>query len=132
MLRDKVIFVDDEKICHIFADIVLSNHLNYTLISAYNGKEAIKLINLHLENIALVISDILLPDLSGYEIFDYLIAKNQQHEIGFLLQTGLGVHEISNGKQYESHNIPVLHKPYSHKELISAVSQTLATMEMVK
>ena len=120
MIRDKVIFVDDEKICHLFADIVLSNQCNYTLLSAYNGKEAIKLIDLYHEHLALIISDIILPDISGYDIYDYLCSNESCKDIGFLLQTGLSKTDLPIKEK--NLNIPILHKPYSHKELLAAVT----------
>ncbi len=61
-----VLIVDDEKdILEIISEYAKNE--GYNILKAQNGSEALKIFNQNKINI--VILDIMLPDISGYEIF---------------------------------------------------------------
>lgn len=64
---------DDQSTPQVTADILKS--LNYAVITAKNGKEALKLFTKHAETIALVLSDLIMPVMDGVSLYQRLIKK---------------------------------------------------------
>lgn len=72
---------DDLKLCKLFCT-VLSRH-NYRAFSAENGNEALEILDR--EHIDLIISDIMMPDMDGYELTKSL--RDVQYNIPVLIIT---------------------------------------------
>lgn len=117
-------FVDDEKVCHVFVNLIISNFTNYKIISAYSGSEALALANRYKELIALVITDIMMPDINGYDL--YRIMKNNKCFVNtpFIFQSGLSSQE-KELKKYIDNNTAILYKPYDYQDLINLISKTI-------
>lgn len=128
MKRDIILFIDDEKICHTLADLIIPNFTSFKLISAYNGQEAIDLAKRYSNQLCLVLSDILLPDISGYEIFKTLKQDPKLTDIPFIFQSGLSAQENST-LQNINKDIKILHKPYKQNDLLEAINEALANTD---
>ena len=85
MGRGETILVveDDESTPQTTADILKS--LNYEVITATNGKDALKLFTQHAETIALVLSDLIMPVMDGVSLYQRLIMK--QPSVKMILMT---------------------------------------------
>ncbi|MBN2681224.1 MAG: response regulator [Bacteroidales bacterium] len=64
MRKTKVIYADDDELCHFFMDSILDKDL-YSLKNVYNGFEMIK--ELLREEYDLIITDLEMPELDGLE-----------------------------------------------------------------
>ncbi len=128
MKRDIILFIDDEKICHTLADLIIPNFTNFKLISAYNGQEAIDLAKRYSSQLCLVLSDILLPDISGYEIFKILKQDPKLKDIPFIFQSGLSSQENSTLENINE-DIRIIHKPYKQNDLLEAINEALTNVD---
>lgn len=69
----KLLVVDDDKEIAKLAAIYLKED-GYQVLTAYSGKEALKIIQL--EEIHLAILDIMMPDINGFEVCQYIRQKS--------------------------------------------------------
>lgn len=118
-----ILFVDDEHICHDAINLILNYTKNYRVISGYNGQEAIRLAKKHADEIDLILLDILLPDMSGYEIYKQLKADKNLARIPVIFQSGVSICNKKAQNILEEEGIFVINKPYSNEELVSTIER---------
>ena len=87
--KNAILFVDDEKICHTLVNLVIPNFTKYKVINAHNAEEAISLGKKYANSICLVLSDIMLPDISGYGIYKIFRKDKKLANIPFVFQSGI-------------------------------------------
>jgi CheY-like chemotaxis protein len=121
-----ILFVDDEKICHTLVELIIPNFTSYELISAYNGKEALELAKRYSDRLSLILSDILLPDINGYEIYHSLQQDKDLKDIPFLFQSGLGSQEAEL-KKHIAAKVDIIYKPYKQTELLQKIAKAVDT-----
>jgi len=86
--RGTVLVVDDdEAVLEACASILA--HLNYTPLSITNGRRAIEIFTSRASEIDLVILDLILPDMSGGEVFDAL--RSIDPGVKVLLSSGYSI-----------------------------------------
>ena len=101
----------------------------YAVILARNGKGAIREISNN--NPALVISDIIMPEMDGFELCNEIKSKEETQDIPVILVTSLTRSEdVLKGLACGADNF--LTKPYSEKYLLSIVNQIFANRDIVK
>jgi CheY-like chemotaxis protein len=61
-----ILIVEDDETSRFLLETILNSY-NKELLYAYNGKEAIQFVEKHKTNICLVLMDIELPELNGYD-----------------------------------------------------------------
>lgn len=122
--KDIILFVDDEKICHTFAQLIIHNFTKYQLVSALSGEEVLALAKKHAGKIALIISDIMLPDTNGYELYITLSKDKNFSKIPFIFQSGLSSQEKELKKRIDT-EIPILYKPYKQEILLQAIKKAI-------
>lgn len=119
----KILIVDDE------ADIV---HLtekfleleNYDTIPCTNGKSALEILEEEYRSIALVLLDIMMPEISGYEVLK-MIKSNEKfkHILVVLFSVRSFAEDVQKGKQMGADGYLV--KAVSGKDLINYVKEIL-------
>jgi CheY-like chemotaxis protein len=122
--KDIILFIDDEKICHTLVELIIPNFTNYRLVSAFNGQEAIKLAKRYSSELCLIISDIILPDINGYEIFKILRQDERFSKTPFIFQSGLASQEKSLRKNI-SEDIKIIYKPYKQADLLKSIDEAV-------
>ncbi len=122
--KNVILFVDDHKICHDLIAMVIPNFEGYRVVSAYSGKEAIKLAQQYAHDIALVLCDVMLPDLKVIDIYQVCQGDDSLKEVPFILQSGLPL-ENQDIMRYLPLDVDVIHKPYSKDDLFNILSQIL-------
>ncbi len=118
---ETILIVEDEEQLRILAQSVLETH-GYKVLTASDGEEALEVYRQHQEEIHLVFSDLGLPKLSGYDVFQQLLQINPM--IRFMLTSGYIDPEqkaevLAMGARH------VLQKPYTPNELLVKVRTAL-------
>jgi CheY-like chemotaxis protein len=72
---ETILLVEDEPTV-LRANQAMLHHLGYQVLTAVNGREALALYHQHKERIALVVSDMVMPDMDGSALFEALKAEN--------------------------------------------------------
>jgi two-component system, cell cycle sensor histidine kinase and response regulator CckA len=85
---ETILLVDDEEIIIAVAEEMLQT-LGYRVLVARNGRDAIDIYHRHHESIALVILDMIMPEMGGGDTFDAIRAQNPDGRV--LLSSGYSV-----------------------------------------
>jgi CheY-like chemotaxis protein len=125
--RNIILFIDDEKVCHTLDELIIPNFTDYKLIGAFSGNEAIELAKRYASDIALVLSDIMLPGINGYQVYSQLKEDERFANIPFIFQSGLGSQE-EELKRHVISDVTILYKPYKQSDLLKAINDTLKSV----
>jgi CheY-like chemotaxis protein len=125
--RNIILFIDDEKVCHTLAELIIPNFTDYKLVGAFSGNEAIELAKRYVNNIALVLSDIMLPGINGYQVYSKLKEDERFANIPFIFQSGL-VSQEEELKRHVISDVTILYKPYKQSDLLKAINDTLKSV----
>jgi len=119
--KETILVIDDEINMREIISEVLSS-LNYRVVEAGNGKDGLKLFAQMQNDIALVISDIVMPDMSGVDAANKMRELNSKLPI--ILMTGYDVNDalVSNN---EIEGCIMLSKPFSLKVLSQNIRSLL-------
>ncbi len=115
----KILIVDDDPINLQ----VLNNHLslqNYSVIQALNGEQALSILENGQQDFDLIILDIMMPRMSGYEVCAKLREKYPSHELPVVMLTAKNqVSDLIVGFQFGANDY--LSKPFSKDELLTRI-----------
>lgn len=123
-----VMVVDDDALTRLLVTNILNDH-GICAIPATCAKEALSIMD-DLDNKPnLIISDILMPDMTGFEMLQTI--KEQHCPIKTLFITGSSSHA---GDWHYTDNVqtPVLMKPFRKSELLTHVSRILELPHLIK
>lgn len=118
----KILIVDDEKAIVEVIQRVLKND-QYGIEVAYDGEKAVEIAQR--ETISLVILDMVLPGMSGYEVIGRLKQDVRTTNIPILISSGYSVDEERLNEVHSHGAIPIVHKPVEPVELRSKVKKML-------
>lgn len=116
---ESILVVDDEPALKALAAQILRNN-GYTVFEADDGRSALNC--LENENIDLVISDVIMPEMDGYELANSIHTKYPDLKI--ILASGFAKHESIKPEHIQLTK-DLLHKPYTSSELLKAVSDCM-------
>jgi two-component system cell cycle sensor histidine kinase/response regulator CckA len=105
---------------------ILTN-LGYRVLVAADGEKALQEFESHQSDIALAILDVMLPKLSGPEVYAQISAKKP--ELPVIFATGYSA-DIAMLRQVQDCGLPVLQKPYTAHALARKVRETLDQQQM--
>lgn len=111
-----ILVVDDEPAIRSLVDAILSS-AGYNVLQAHNGTQALDL--LATNNVDVVISDVIMPEMDGYELAH--IIHHTYPNINIQLTSGFSEDRgktVTNEELYKN----ILHKPYTSEELLTRVS----------
>jgi two-component system cell cycle sensor histidine kinase/response regulator CckA len=112
--RETILVVDDNLDIRKLAKMFLE-HSGYTVVTAADGDEGLRMYEEHQPNIALLLSDVKMPKMNGLELAVRVLGMNSQLPV--LLMSG------DAGCDYGGLECVV--KPFRPAELIEAVSRVL-------
>lgn len=92
--------------------------LGFRVIKAGDGSAAVEIFALHKNEISLVILDLTMPGMNGWETLEAL--RTLQPDIPVILASGYDEAKVMEGKRAEFPHA-FLHKPYSMAKLKAAV-----------
>jgi DNA-binding NarL/FixJ family response regulator len=117
----KVLLVEDESNLRAnLAEILMLN--NFDVITAENGKKGLDLLQSNSPDI--IISDIYMPEMSGFEFYYRLQQNNLQKSIPFVfLSARAELHDIRIGMNMGADDY--ITKPVKHNDLINCINTRL-------
>jgi len=112
---------DDEQLRNMLADILRKG--GHTVLTAGNAREALPIGEHYEEQIDLLITDVVMPGMSGVELAEKL--KAVRPDMAVLLISGYGDSELLR-RGLAADNTELLLKPFGADKLLSAVNRMLA------
>jgi len=120
----KILIIDDEE--HVLANLCdFLNYKNYDVTSASDGFEGLKLFENDQQGFDLIITDIVMPKLSGMSLIS--IIKKKSPDTPVIAITGWG--EYPEAFATESQADKVLSKPFELSELDKAINELISSKE---
>jgi len=117
--NERILIVDDEDALRKLTAEIFSDN-GYQVFSASNGQQALKILTI--ESIDLMISDVIMPDINGFQLAAKVQEKYPQVKIqlvsGFSEQTDT---ELINDELHSN----IIHKPFEAEYLLSRVRDLL-------
>ncbi|MDP2886821.1 MAG: response regulator [Ignavibacteria bacterium] len=118
---ETILVVEDEDVLRDLLATLLQMQ-GYNVMSARDGEEAVKMFSEHTGEIALVISDLDLPKLSGWDAFKVMNEKSAN--VRFLLASGY-LDPSQKSEVLKSGVKRFVQKPYRIDEVLRAIRETL-------
>ena len=122
--KPKILIVDDEPdICNLTEKFLKLG--GFDTITSNNGKEALKIVEERFNEITLILLDVMMPGVSGWEVLRNLKNDEKLKNILVVLFTVKSFNEdIQKGKQLGADGY--ITKPFSGKELLAYVQNLLS------
>ncbi len=111
-----ILFVDDEELLLTMAQMILSSY-GYTVLTAGSGRKALEIFSQARTKIDLVITDLVMPNMSGRELTEQIRALAPDMRIMW----SSGYVRISSPEEQERY----LQKPFTSQDLLRKVKQVL-------
>ena len=115
---DKIVICDDDKDIVRALQIYLSNR-NYELLCAYTGREALDFVKKG--DVSLVLLDIMMPEMDGYEVLQHLKNNPETNNIPVIIMSALSDMQ-SIVKGYQLGATEYVTKPFQREELVKRVA----------
>ena len=117
-----ILLVEDESLILLSLKIVLED-LDYQVITATNGHEALQLYQQHQDKIDLVITDKAMPGMDGLELLAAL--RTQSHDLKMVLMTEYAL-DIANAPINSRKSLWCIAKPFNMSTIAELVKEALA------
>lgn len=85
-MRDKILIVDDAEINRELLSEILQDE--YDIMTAQNGREALDLLEKSHDDITVVLLDLLMPEMDGFEVLENLSKKPWGKKLGKIIISG--------------------------------------------
>lgn len=121
-MKKKILVADDEKHIVQIVQFNLEKKGNYDVVVASDGEMALEMVKLEKPN--LIISDIMMPKMTGFEFFEALRSDDEIKDIPFIILTAKGQSSYYEEGQ-EKGILHFLTKPFSPKALLSLAKEIL-------
>lgn len=117
-----VLVVDDESLVRDMAEEMLKQKLGYQVITACDGFKAIEIFKERKEEIGLVLLDLSMPGMNGWDTLAAL--RTYRSDIPAILISGFDESHVMTGTHPERSQA-FLQKPFQSKELLKAIKTAL-------
>lgn len=121
--RNTILIVDDQETNRAILHRLLEE--KYTIIEAEDGLDAIGQINSHEQELALVLLDVIMPNMNGYDVLHFMENASIDTNIPVILITG-DIESATEVKEYESRIADVILKPFDIKVTTRRIANTIA------
>ena len=118
---ETVLLVEDEDTLRSLAAVVLETY-GYNVLSAANGEEALRLVPRHKGKLDLLLTDVVMPGISGCELAATL--RKNQPDLKVLFLSGYTEEDIVS-RGILSDGSAFLNKPFSPASLVAKIRQVL-------
>jgi two-component system alkaline phosphatase synthesis response regulator PhoP len=120
-VKKKILVVDDEKDIVDILKYNLEKEHEFDVLAAYNGKEALELVESHPD---LILLDIMMPELNGFEVCKQLKQNPATSKIPVIFLTAKE-NEIDEILGLELGADDYIHKPLSPRKVIARVKSVI-------
>lgn len=118
----KILIVDDEMSNVLLLKVLLTNE-KFAIATASNGRQALE--QVEKENPDLVLLDVMMPDMSGFEVAQHLKSNPNTADIPIIFLTALNsTADIVKGFQVGANDF--ISKPFNKEELIIRVTHQIS------
>ena len=118
---ETILLVEDEDPIRLLMRRMLEAH-GYRVLEARNGDEAMALAEAHRAPIDLLLTDVAMPRISGFDLVDRVMASHPEMKVLFI--TGQANHVVVRRGLNESGR-PFLLKPYTQVDLAQKIREVL-------
>lgn len=108
-MKGSILIVDDEELERELLRQIFEN--DYNIIMASNGKEAINKLNKHFDSISIILLDLVMPVLNGYQVLQVLNSMNVFKDIPVAMVTSNSNSQMDIAC-YQMGAVAVVHKPF--------------------
>lgn len=122
-MSKKILLVDDDQTFIVMLTALLKRH-GYEVITAFDGLDALVKIKDH--HIDLILLDIMMPELNGYDVCHYLRFEEQYKHIPIILLTARN--QEMDKRMAQLMGIEYLQKPIDANVLLTKIEQLLKTL----
>jgi two-component system chemotaxis response regulator CheY len=120
----EILVVDDSKVMREMVIACLRGHDGASFTQAGSGLEALE--KLSLSHFDLVVLDLNMPDIGGYEVLEFVRGQDKLRSLPILVVTSRG-DDTSKGRALESGASAFMTKPFSPEVILSEARRLLAT-----
>jgi CheY-like chemotaxis protein len=123
--KKKILIIDDEEdLCVLAGHALTMDRADLEVISAKDGPSGIQ--RAKAEQPAVIILDIMMPKMDGYEVCQRLKADPETRDIPVIMLTASSDPHL-NQKAFEAGAVACLTKPYRKGTLVNCVDMALAS-----
>jgi two-component system, cell cycle sensor histidine kinase and response regulator CckA len=119
--KETILVIEDEEMLRELLRTSLRS-AGYTVLTAVDGQEAVDLFDQHQDEIQLVLSDVGLPKLAGYDVFRKM--KRTKPDLKFILASGFMEPQLKS-EIFKEGVRDFVQKPYSVYEVLKAIRTVL-------
>ena len=121
MASETILIVEDSRLlAKVTRDFLEAD--GYNVLMASNPKEAIDIAANHHDSIHLLLTDVVMPDMNGRELAEYLLAKRPEMRVLYMSGYTNG---ILSEHAFRTEDAAFIEKPFSHEALSRKVRHTL-------
>jgi len=118
-MKQSILIVDDQKANLVALEATLADLEHVEIISATSGPEALSI--LLKQNVAMVLLDVQMPGMDGFEVASYMRQRSKTRHIPIIFLTAINKEESYMFKGYESGGVDFMFKPFDPFVLLSKV-----------
>jgi CheY-like chemotaxis protein len=118
---ETILVVEDDMAIRRATVRTLEGH-GYRVLAAADGEEGLELFRAHESEIALVLTDIVMPKLGGRELYEAL--KGEGKRVNVMFVSGYSSKDVVESKVLPS-EVPLLNKPWTIPDLLARVREVL-------
>lgn len=119
-IKKRILHVDDDDDVRMVVKTILENE-GYEVVGARLGKEALK--KLELEKFDLLLLDIMMPDMSGWELFNTIKMTSPGVSVVILSIIRIDQEKINDLKNFGLKDY--ITKPFSRKDLVDRINKII-------
>ena len=118
---EKILLAEDnEQVMQVTLELLQS--LGYTVLAASSGAQAVEIFNTHAEEIDLLLTDIIMPNMNGKELYETL--KERREDLKVVYMSGYTSDVVTHHGIF-SDGAHFIHKPFTTTALASKVRSAL-------
>lgn len=121
-MRSKVLIVDDMKLNREMLTVILEDE--YPIMEADSGKNAIEMIQKYQDEIAVVLLDLIMPEMDGYAVLEVMKSRSWMEKIPVLVISAESKVD-AEGRCFELGVSDFIHKPFDNVIVRNRVKNTV-------
>ncbi len=118
---ETILLAEDDKMVRTMCADMLEK-AGYTVLTAWDGKEALRVYQEHADEIDMAILDVVMPNLGGKAVFDQI--RKTRPEMRFIFASGYSMNAIHTNFVLEE-GLSLISKPYQRGQLLRKVRNVL-------